>query len=55
MKEVYSFRVKGQLDPKGSSWFDGLIVTHTLDDETTLSGPIVDRADLHGVLLKNGI
>ena len=52
MKEIYSFRVKGHLDQERSGWFDGLTITHTTDGETILSGPIVDQAALHGVLLK---
>jgi len=44
--------VKGYLDPERSGWFDGLAITHTTTGETLLSGPIVDQAALHGVLLK---
>jgi len=51
-KEIYSFRVQGHLDQERSSWFDGLTLTHTTDGETLLSGPIVDQAALHGVLVK---
>ena len=51
-KEMYSFRVQGHLDQERSSWFDGLIITHTPEGETILSGPIADQAALHGVLLK---
>jgi hypothetical protein len=51
-QEIYSIRVKGYLDQERSSWFDGLTITHTTDGETVLSGPIVDQAALHGVLLK---
>lgn len=51
-KEIYSFRVQGHLDPARSGWFDGLTITHTPGGETILSGPIVDQAALHGVLLK---
>ena len=52
MKEIYAIRVKGHRDQERSSWFDGLAITHTSDGETILSGPIVDQAALHGVLLK---
>ncbi len=51
-KVIYEIRVEGQLDPERTSWFDGLAITHTPDGETILSGPIVDQAALHGVLLK---
>jgi hypothetical protein len=51
-KEIYSFRVQGYLDQERSGWFDGLTITHTAYGETILSGPVVDQAALHGVLLK---
>ena len=51
-KEIYSIRVQGHLDQERSGWFDGLAITHTSEGETILSGPIIDQAALHGVLLK---
>jgi hypothetical protein len=51
-KEIYAIRVKGYLDQERSDWFDGMSITHTIDGETILSGPIVDQAALHGVLAK---
>jgi hypothetical protein len=51
-QEVYEIRVKGQLDPERSLWFDGLTVTHDGQDETILSGPLADQAALYGALLK---
>jgi hypothetical protein len=44
--------VKGYLDPERSGWLDGLAITHTTTGETLLSGPIIDQAALHCVLLK---
>ncbi len=52
MTEIYQILVQGQLDPERSSWFDDLAITHSADDETLLSGPLVDQAALYGVLLK---
>ena len=49
---IYQIRVKGQLDPRWSAWFDGLAITHTEKGESDLSGPLVDQAALHGVLTK---
>jgi hypothetical protein len=49
----YELRVKGVLDPGWSSWFEGLEVTG--DDnhgETTIHGPVIDQAALHGLLAK---
>jgi hypothetical protein len=45
-------RVKGQIDQHWSDWFDDLTVTHTDQNETVLSGPIVDQAAFHGLLAK---
>jgi len=45
-------KVKGQLDQHWSDWFDDLTVTHTDQNETVLTGPVVDQAALHGLLAK---
>ena len=45
-------RVKGQIDEHWSDWFDDLTITHTEENETVLTGPIVDQAALHGLLAK---
>lgn len=49
---IYSIRVKGHLDLYWTDWFDGLTITHQGDGETVLTGPVVDQAALHGLLLK---
>jgi len=48
----YEIRVQGALDARWSSWFDGLKVCHRAPGETTLTGPIRDQSELHGVLAK---
>ena len=48
----YQIKVKGQLDPRWSEWFDGLTISHEPDGSTILSGPVVDQAALYGILLK---
>lgn len=45
-------RVKGQLDEHWSDWFDDLTIKHTDQNETVLTGPVVDQAALHGLLAK---
>jgi hypothetical protein len=45
-------RVKGQIDRHWSDWLGGLTITHTDQNETVLTGPIVDQAALHGLLAK---
>jgi hypothetical protein len=48
----YEIRLKGRLDSRWAAWFDGLTITHENDGTTTIHGPIVDQAALHGVLQK---
>ena len=48
----YEIRVKGHLDSRWADWFDGLSFTHESDGTTTLYGPVVDQAALHGLLRK---
>ena len=45
-------RVKGRIDAHWSDWFDGLTITHTDQDETILSGSVVDQTALYSVLSK---
>ena len=52
MAVIYRIRIKGQLDPARSTWFDGLEVQPQANGETVLTGPIVDQAALHGVLTR---
>jgi hypothetical protein len=46
----YEIRLQGRLEPRWSSWFDGLTLTAADDGTTTLRGPVVDQAALHGQL-----
>jgi hypothetical protein len=45
-------RVKGQIDAHWSDWFEGLTVTHTDQEETVLTGLVVDQSALYGLLAK---
>jgi len=49
--EVYQIVLQGHLDDAWSEWFAGLTVTRTETGETILTGPVVDQAALHGVLM----
>ena len=42
-------RIKGHIAPHWSDWFAGLTVTQT-DDETVLTGEVLDQAALYGLL-----
>jgi hypothetical protein len=48
----YTLRVDGRLDNHWSPWFDNLTLTHRGDGTTSLSGPVCDQAQLHGLLTK---
>jgi hypothetical protein len=45
-------RVKGRIDEAWSEWLDGLTITHSNQDETVLTGPVVDQAALYGLIAK---
>ncbi len=45
-------RVRGQLAPEWSVWFDGLTVTPESHGDTTISGHVPDQAALYGLLAK---
>ena len=49
---VYDIRVRGDLDPSWSEWFDGLIITNLDRGVAVLCGDLVDQAALHGTLNK---
>ena len=46
----YEIRLQGRLEQRWSAWFDGLTLTTEDDGTTTLRGPVVDQAALHGQL-----
>ncbi len=45
-------RLKGLLDARWATRFEGLSLSYGSDGTTVLSGPVVDQAALHGVLRK---
>ncbi len=48
----YEIRLRGHLDARWAAWFDGLRLTHEADGTTSLTGPMIDQAALHGLLQK---
>lgn len=48
----YEIRLRGRLDPRWSTWFDGMSLTAGADGTTVLRGPVADQAALHGVLAR---
>jgi hypothetical protein len=46
----YEIRVRGRLETRWAAWFDGMTLTSEGDGTTSISGPVVDQAALHGLL-----
>ena len=44
--------VMRRIDFNWSEWFEGMTIRHTDQDETILSGTVVDQAALYGLLTK---
>jgi hypothetical protein len=49
---IYQIRIKGHLGHQWTDWFGGLTITLEDNGETLLIGPVVDQAELHGLLRK---
>lgn len=49
---LYEIRIKGHLDTRWADWFEGMSFTYESDGTTILYGPVVDQAELHGLLRK---
>lgn len=47
---VYQIRIKDHLDERWIDWFSPLIIFNEPDGEATLTGPVRDQAELHGLL-----
>lgn len=50
--ELYEIRVRGHLDARWISQFDGMAITLEENGDTLLTGPVIDQAALHGLLKK---
>ncbi len=48
----YEIRLKGHLDQRWATWFDGLGLSRETDGTTIIHGLIADQAALHGLLQK---
>jgi hypothetical protein len=46
----YEIRIKGHLASRWAARFDGMSLTTHSDGTTSLEGPVVDQAALHGLL-----
>jgi len=52
MSDVYEIRIRGHLEPRWGSWFDGLTLTLDPDGTTVIRGEVADQAALHGLIQK---
>lgn len=54
--KMYSIKIAGELPGSWADWFNGLLAeTEAAADGTivtTLTGPVIDQAALHGILSK---
>ena len=46
----YRIRIQGRLDPRWSTWFDGMALTRDDDGTTVMRGRVGDQAALHGLI-----
>jgi hypothetical protein len=52
LSTIYEIRVEGHLDDHWSAWLGELTITRHRDGTSTLTGPVADQAQLHGVLAR---
>jgi hypothetical protein len=50
--ELYEIRVRGHLEARWASQFEGLTIALEVNGDTLLTGPVIDQAALHGLLKK---
>ena len=50
--DIYQIVIQGHLSGQWSSWFDGFTITLDPGGQTSIVGPVIDQAALHGVLKK---
>ena len=49
---VYRIRLKGHLSHRRAEWFPGLTIVNEPNGQATLTGPVRDQAELHGLLTR---
>ena len=49
---IYQIRVKGHLEEEWSDWFEGMVITHLENGESSITGPVIDQPALFGLLFK---
>ncbi len=49
---IYQIRVQGHLGCQWTDWFEHMTISRDVNGETTVTGPEIDQAALHGLLSK---
>jgi hypothetical protein len=49
---VYQIRIRGHLGSQWTDWFSGLAISRDDNGDTLLTGPVIDQAELYGLLKK---
>jgi hypothetical protein len=52
IRPYYQIRVGGHLDRQWADWFGGMMIVYEDNDETMLTGPVIDQAALFGILTR---
>ena len=52
MADRYEIRIKAHLSDDRTRAFEGMRITRQSNGETVISGPVVDQAALHGLLIR---
>jgi hypothetical protein len=50
--QMYQLRIVGHLDDRWSGWFGEFTIDRSGDGTCTLTGPVTDQSQLHGVLAR---
>lgn len=48
----YQIVIKGKIPAYREQWFEGMHIRHDEEDNSVLTGELIDQAALHGVLKK---
>lgn len=50
--QLHEIRVQGQLEARWADWLQGMTLTREIGGVTSLTGPPMDQAALHGLLTR---
>lgn len=52
LSPVYQIKVQGHLGSQWADWFENMTIQRDANGDTTITGPVIDQAALHGLLTK---